>query len=216
MALKQEKPASDLGRRLKTIIIALPPVIVAIILPAAVTWLVVTLACVVALIEVLRIAGDEPNWYVPWMFYVAAVVAALWLIRYYWGPGALLFTLMVAFFGDTAAYLVGRKLGGRKLWWRISPKKTRAGAVAGLVGSWLAVPVAMLGVFSQIGWVLGTLVALAGGVVGQGGDLFESWFKRKHGVKDSGNFFPGHGGMLDRIDALMPVGILVFLVLSFT
>lgn len=102
---------------------------------------------------------------------------------------------------DAAAYLVGRKIGKHKLAPKISPGKTVEGSVAGLLGAVLFV--------GALGWWVGLPVwsaALLGvtlGVVGQLGDLFESWLKRRAGVKDSGALLPGHGGVLDRFDSLL-------------
>ena len=101
------------------------------------------------------------------------------------------------------AYLVGRAVGRRPLIPRISPKRTVEGAVGGLAGSAstgaLCVALFGLGISPVIGFVLGALL----GVIGQLGDQVESLLKRQASVKDSGSLIPGHGGMLDRIDALL-------------
>jgi phosphatidate cytidylyltransferase len=117
------------------------------------------------------------------------------------GPRLLLFALLITWAGDTVAYFVGRALGKHSLAPHLSPKKTWEGAVASFAGSLL---VAM--VFAR--WVsvpLPHLLAMAGAgnVAGQAGDLLESAYKRSAGVKDSGGLLPGHGGILDRIDALI-------------
>jgi phosphatidate cytidylyltransferase len=117
------------------------------------------------------------------------------------GPQYLLFALVITWAADTTAYFVGRAIGKHPLAPHISPKKTWEGAVGSMVGSlvvawafsyWIAIP-------------LGHLVAMAviGNVAGQMGDLLESAYKRSAGVKDSGGLLPGHGGVLDRIDALI-------------
>jgi phosphatidate cytidylyltransferase len=117
------------------------------------------------------------------------------------GPRLLLFALVITWAGDTAAYFVGRAIGKRPLAPHISPKKTWEGSIGGMIGSlivawafhyWIRIPI-------------GHLVALAviGNVAGQMGDLLESAYKRSAGVKDSGGLLPGHGGVLDRIDALI-------------
>jgi phosphatidate cytidylyltransferase len=117
------------------------------------------------------------------------------------GPLLLLFSLVIIWVGDTAAYFVGRTIGSHLLAPDLSPKKTWEGTVASFVGS-LAVAV----LFSR--WITLPLplllgMAAAGNIAGQVGDLFESAFKRSAGVKDSGSLLPGHGGILDRIDALV-------------
>ena len=103
--------------------------------------------------------------------------------------------------GDTAAYYVGKALGKRPLH-PLSPKKTWEGTVAGLVvGTLAAMVVALLGRLYP--WWLALMVGLVVNAVGQLGDLLESFLKRVAGVKDSGTIFPGHGGVLDRIDSLL-------------
>lgn len=114
-----------------------------------------------------------------------------------------LLTLMTAWFGDTGAYFAGRFLGKTKLYPAISPGKTRAGALGGLGGSFLASVLANLWFFPELGWIHGAIVTICGSALGQTGDLVESMLKRAFGVKDSGKILPGHGGMLDRIDAVL-------------
>jgi phosphatidate cytidylyltransferase len=117
------------------------------------------------------------------------------------GPKLLLFALVITWAGDTVAYFVGRAIGKHKFAPVLSPKKTWEGAVGGFFGS-LLIGVA----FSKwIGVPMGQMLAMAavGNVAGQVGDLLESAYKRSAGVKDSGTLLPGHGGVLDRIDALI-------------
>ncbi|WP_422723172.1 phosphatidate cytidylyltransferase [Erythrobacter alti] len=112
---------------------------------------------------------------------------------------------------DTGAYFSGRAIGGPKIAPRISPSKTWAGLGGGMIAAGL---VSLAFFASNVGpdamSVMG-LAALAIGaglaVVAQAGDFFESWLKRRAGIKDSGNLIPGHGGVLDRIDGLLPVAI---------
>jgi phosphatidate cytidylyltransferase len=119
------------------------------------------------------------------------------------GKWLLLFALVITWIGDTAAYFVGRAIGRHPLAPHLSPKKTWEGAVASYVGS-------LLVAWAMAHWgrvniatvhVLG--MAAAANVAGQMGDLLESAYKRSAGVKDSGQLLPGHGGILDRIDALI-------------
>ena len=123
---------------------------------------------------------------------------------------------------DTFAYLVGSKLRGPKLCPKISPNKTISGAVGGLIGGIagamlvyalanLPIFVGILNAFSLAWWHF-LLIGLFGSIIGQAGDIFESWLKRRALVKDSGSIFPGHGGMLDRIDAMTFVTTLVFII----
>ena len=118
------------------------------------------------------------------------------------GPRLLLFTVVLVWVGDTAAYFVGRGIGRWNLAPHISPHKTWEGAAANFLGALL-----VAAVFGY--WAMGIppahmlAMAAVGSAAGQIGDLFESSWKRSAGVKDSGTILPGHGGMLDRIDALI-------------
>jgi phosphatidate cytidylyltransferase len=148
--------------------------------------------------------------------YASALPAFLLLIRHAqwpgrtWGGAVLVFfPLVVVWVCDTAAMFAGRTIGGPKLAPTISPGKTRVGAIAGLVGGVLVAPVFALWLFPAAGVSLSTVnavaIALVLAVVGQLGDLVESLFKREAGVKDSSTLIPGHGGVLDRFDALYAV-----------
>lgn len=110
------------------------------------------------------------------------------------------FTIWV---GDSAAYLGGRSLGRRPLAPRISPKKTIEGSVAGLLGSALTALLCATLFGLNLPIVVALVFGLLIGATGQLGDLVESLIKRQAGVKDSGTLIPGHGGILDRIDALL-------------
>ena len=135
------------------------------------------------------------------------------------GLAWLLFALFVTWLTDVAAYLVGRAIGRRKLIPTVSPGKTVEGAIAGLIGGSLtgAVAGSLLGVPHPI-WLL----ALIGAVLAVGamvGDLGESLIKRNIGIKDMGAIIPGHGGILDRIDALLvtiPVTFYIAILLERT
>jgi phosphatidate cytidylyltransferase len=117
------------------------------------------------------------------------------------GPRLLLFTVALIWVGDSAAYFVGRGLGRWKMAPRISPNKTWEGAGANFLGALFVAVV--FGYWSSIPPAHMLAMAALGSVAGQIGDLFESAWKRSAGVKDSGTILPGHGGMLDRIDALI-------------
>ena len=104
--------------------------------------------------------------------------------------------------GDSAAYLAGRAFGRHKLAPAISPGKTIEGALGGLVAA-VVVSAAVFGVSGALPAWAGAMVGAGLGMCGQLGDLSESFLKRQAGVKDSGDLIPGHGGMLDRVDALL-------------
>jgi phosphatidate cytidylyltransferase len=110
---------------------------------------------------------------------------------------------LVVMAGDSAAYFIGRRFGSRKLAPRLSPGKTVEGACGYVVGAVLGGFVAAALAFERISWWEMFALSLAVSVLGQFGDLFESWIKRVHHVKDSGMLLPGHGGVLDRLDSLI-------------
>lgn len=124
------------------------------------------------------------------------------------GLGAVLWVMGVVVISDTLGYFAGRLLGGPKFWPRLSPKKTWSGTIAGWVGAALfGLLLALLaqGAPSLI-W-LSPLIAFAG----QMGDIAESWLKRRSGVKDSSSLIPGHGGLMDRFDAVSGAVLAVWL-----
>lgn len=137
----------------------------------------------------------------------------------------LLFAFLIPIITDTFAYLTGGLIGGKKLAPKISPKKTISGAVGGLLWCVLlcvaifliinSIP-SMTLVLSKTGitvWKVAIISAI-GSILGQCGDLAESYLKRNAGVKDSGNIMPGHGGMLDRFDSHIFVAPFVFIAFS--
>lgn len=124
---------------------------------------------------------------------------------------------------DTFAYLVGRTFKGPKLAPTISPNKTISGAIGGLFGGVIGAMLVFLIVYNvkdwaplltlySLNWWHFLLVGALGSIIGQIGDLFESKLKRNANIKDSGSIFPGHGGMLDRIDAMTFVALFIFIV----
>jgi phosphatidate cytidylyltransferase len=133
---------------------------------------------------------DQAN---PGFFFIAAIFAAIWIC-------------------DTCAYAVGNWLGKHKLYEKVSPKKTVEGAVAGLAGSILVFVAVKTINLLPLSWLMVVLYGMVVGVLGQLGDLVESWFKRDAGVKDSSNLLPGHGGMLDRFDSLLIASPSLFLI----
>jgi phosphatidate cytidylyltransferase len=131
-------------------------------------------------------------------------------------PSFLLAALATVWISDTAAYFVGRRFGKRKLAPSISPGKTWEGVAGALaaVGLYAVAWTSLGGSPMKVApaWILPVLLGLA--VAGMIGDLFESLIKRQAGVKDSGTLLPGHGGILDRVDALvamLPLAVLAFM-----
>ncbi|HEY4059872.1 MAG TPA: phosphatidate cytidylyltransferase [Kofleriaceae bacterium] len=125
-----------------------------------------------------------------------------------------LLVLLVAWLADTGGYFAGRFIGGAKLYEAVSPKKTWAGAFGGIAGSIIGVAGLKLTFADYLTWFDVALIAIPGGILGQMGDLAESLIKRSTGAKDSGALLPGHGGILDRIDAVLFIAPYVFLYLT--
>jgi phosphatidate cytidylyltransferase len=156
-------------------------------------------------------------WTIGGFAYAAVIVIAPVVIRDHPQAGALgvLWIFAVVWTTDVAAYFTGRRLGGPKLWPRFSPKKTWSGFAGGLLAGALAGTLVVAlgrrwGVPTPPLWLV-CLVSAAASVVGQLGDLAESALKRYLNVKDSGRLIPGHGGVMDRLDAFWPVALLTAL-----
>jgi phosphatidate cytidylyltransferase len=162
----------------------------------------------VGLFAVTLLSPERRGWTAAGFFYAAAAEMASVLVRLdqAWGFAALVLILLVVWVTDIGGYFAGRGIGGPKLWPRVSPKKTWAGAVGGFVAS-LAVAAGFAA--SGLGKT-GTMLMLGAilSIVSQFGDLFESAVKRRFGVKDSSTIIPGHGGLLDRLDGFVAAVVL--------
>jgi phosphatidate cytidylyltransferase len=145
------------------------------------------------------------------ILYVGGLLVSLPLLRRDHGAWWLMVVFVVTFANDTGAYITGRTLGRHKLAPTISPGKTIEGAIGGLVIGVIALFVQRAFFFPSLTAFDAVVIGCAAGVLGPAGDLTESMLKRAVGAKDSGRLIPGHGGILDRIDALLFVGAYVFL-----
>jgi phosphatidate cytidylyltransferase len=156
-----------------------------------------------ALIVALLCAAQR-TWGAAGVLYAGSVLLGPLLLRRDQGLGlvAILFLFAVVWATDTFGYFVGRAVGGPKLAARISPKKTWSGACGGALGAVLA-GLAVIGVAGEGALVPAAAIALVLSIVSQGGDLFESFVKRRFGVKDAGHAIPGHGGLMDRLDGFL-------------
>jgi phosphatidate cytidylyltransferase len=157
----------------------------------------------IGLLATPLIAPERRNWVAAGFLYAAAAQTASILVRFDAAKGfvALMFVLLVVWVTDSGGYFAGRGIGGPKLWPRVSPKKTWAGAIGGFAAGLI---VAACFAALDLGRT-GPLLLLGGmlSIVSQLGDLFESAVKRRFGVKDSSHVIPGHGGLLDRLDGFV-------------
>ena len=137
---------------------------------------------------------------------VFGAMAGLWFIRDQLGVTAALWVFGMVWATDIGAYFAGRAFGGARLAPRISPSKTWSGLIGGMIAALIASATigdraGIVGVPLWIGLFMGLLAQL--------GDLAQSWMKRRAGVKDSGKLIPGHGGLFDRVDGVLPVALLL-------
>ena len=137
---------------------------------------------------------------------VLGAMAGLWFVRDHLGMTAALWVFGMVWATDIGAYFAGRAFGGARLAPKISPSKTWSGLIGGMVAALIASATigdraGIIGVPLWIGLFMGLLAQL--------GDLAQSWMKRRAGVKDSGKLIPGHGGLFDRVDGVLPVALLL-------
>lgn len=160
----------------------------------------------------LNEAGARMGWLIAGPLYIGGALAAIAKLHHLDNGGTwVVLSMVLAWGSDTGGYFAGRAFGRHKLYEKVSPKKTIEGAIGGLATvvalalgmKWLWMP--------ELGWAHAVVLAVVAGAVGQAGDLCVSVVKRSTGVKDSGHIIPGHGGLLDRIDALMFTAIVTLL-----
>lgn len=181
--------------------------VMAAVVLAALDQFLPALAVVAVGSGVLAMLSRNRPWVAAGVPYLAlGALAVLW-IRDDFGAGRsnLLFMLLLIWASDIGAYLAGRLIGGVKMAPLISPGKTWSGAVGGLVAAILVAWTTALLLQPPVPAPRVIVLALVLGIVAQAGDLLESWIKRRFGVKDSGWLIPGHGGLLDRLDAVLTV-----------
>lgn len=174
-----------------------------------------SICCVVWLLLFVRLPLYRPDTHLDNSYRFISVATAILSITTGWfalswirlqpeGPWLIMLLLLIVWAADTGAYFSGKAFGKRKLAAQISPGKTQAGLVGGLIAAPLvALLAANLMPFESIEPVPLVLLSLLTALVSVGGDLMISLHKRISGIKDSGNLLPGHGGMLDRLDSLL-------------
>jgi phosphatidate cytidylyltransferase len=200
---------SELGVRTLTGAILIAAALIGAAVGGTVFAVLVAAAATAMFYEWTRITkGWGLPWYMAGFFYAVLPALALLWVRERGGLDLLIWVFIVTWSTDIGAYFAGRKFGKRKLAPSISPRKTVEGLYGGIAAAALlgGVWVLAMGLAKPL-LVAAPLFAIAA----QGGDLFESGLKRRAGVKDSSNLLPGHGGVLDRLDGLVPVAVLTAL-----
>jgi phosphatidate cytidylyltransferase len=212
---------ADLPRRLASAAVMLAVAALAVGIGGLALAALIVLVALVAFVEfALLVVRATPNLAVRLVAWLAGAAYFGFAAAILTGAGTFLLLMVVGVtvFTDTGAYFTGRAIGGPKIAPRISPSKTWAGLVGGMaaviwVFIWVSAmdaplvwPRFELGLNFSPQNVIGAVALGAGlAVVAQAGDFFESWLKRRAGVKDSSRLIPGHGGMFDRVDGLIPV-----------
>jgi phosphatidate cytidylyltransferase len=182
-----------------------------------------------------RSMAGRAAWFAGGLVYVGTAALVLLLLRSETlGIRPVLVVVAAVIATDIGAYLVGRTIGGPKIAPAISPSKTWAGLAGGIVGAsavflavayfdyradvdWLSAHAVLDGLPGppSFKWPQAILLGAGTAIIAQAGDFFESWMKRRAGVKDSGHLIPGHGGLFDRVDGLLavlfPLGLLILL-----
>lgn len=219
---------SNLFKRILTALVLIPTVVYIVMEGGILFDLFLGLIFIIASYEVIKIVNNDKVifslkkliWITPILIYIGLSLISLKCIRLHDGGRLKIMVLFLSIWVfDSAAYFAGSLIGGPKLLPRISPKKTWAGLIGGCVITFIIpnlIFIIMLNhiFISAFAIIIGFYLSLIG-IIGQVGDLMESYFKRKFKVKDSGNILPGHGGMLDRLDSIFLASIFFYLLLKF-
>lgn len=224
MGMNQEDAAGNrdsLPLRLLTAVVGIPLLAAAVWLGSILLLLVTVAAALIAIWELRALLRrfSLVLWLLASLAVAAALASGLALRESDDGLAWLSYAIIITFASDTAAYAVGSLVGRHRLAPSISPSKTWEGTAGGISGA--AVVSAAFTVFAELDalpFATAILLGAALSVLGQLGDLAESWLKRKAGVKDSGSLLPGHGGVLDRLDSLLPIlpAVLVYVTILTT
>jgi phosphatidate cytidylyltransferase len=211
----------DLPQRTVTAVGYAVVVLVGIFAPPIVFWTLIVVVGILGLVELLALRVGSPAIAFATLFFVGLV--CLGALKQFGPLGAqhgtaddlpvwLILAVLSTWAADVAAYVVGSAVGRRRIAPSISPGKTWEGTIAGFAASALAVlAVAALFGLPRVG---AAIAAIGIGPIAFAGDLLESYLKRRAGVKDSGTIFPGHGGVLDRLDSLVAVATFLVLVVA--
>lgn len=220
---------SNLFQRIITALVLIPIVVYLIIEGDILFDLFLGLIFIIAIYEVINIVNNDKEisllkkfiWIISILIYIGVSLISLKYIRLHDGGELkimMLFSIIWVF--DSTAYFVGSWIRGPKLIPKISPKKTWSGLIGGCIITFIIpnlIFIIMLDHVFLLGFtiIMGFYSTLIG-IIGQVGDLMESYFKRRFGMKDSGNILPGHGGVLDRLDSIFLASIFFYVVLKLS
>jgi phosphatidate cytidylyltransferase len=196
----QADPASNLVLRIVSAVVLAPLAIIAAYRggwPFAVFW---ALAAIAVLWEWTKLVAGL-SWIIAGIGYAGVMLAAPMVLRHdaEFGFLAMVLLFAIVWTTDILGYFAGRAFGGPKLLPAVSPKKTWSGAIVGTLAA-MIVAVVVAAFFGTFNSAALAIIALVLSVVGQLGDLLESWIKRQFGAKDASQLIPGHGGVMDRLD----------------
>ena len=210
---KTTNSSNSLGPRIVSAAVLAPAVLALVYFGGWPFNALVGLMALILASEWARMVGKRPAWMVLGVLYIAFTCWALWRLRLdpQWGRMTLFWLLAVVWGADTGGFIFGMTLRGPKLAPTISPNKTWSGFLGGTltaaVGGWVVVATMKGDAGLEIAFYSAAI-----GVASQMGDLFESWIKRRFGVKDSGAIIPGHGGLFDRVDGLVAAALAAALI----
>lgn len=174
------------------------------------------IAVITALMFFIKKRMKRDKWRLFWVCvpYISFGLGSLVYVRQFGGFETIIWLLCVIWATDTGAYVFGRLIGGAKLMPSVSPNKTIAGLVGGMFCA-ACIGIAAVYYLELSNYLLIASISTVLALFAQSGDLFESWIKRKVGVKDSSNIIPGHGGVFDRLDGLIAASPVVALIVWF-
>ncbi len=205
---KAPEPNSGLGLRLISACVLIPPVLAAIYFGSPYFDLLLGCAALIMIWEWGNLCDRKPTWLLAGFVYIGLSTYALFDMRTAseFGFESVVWLFVLVWAADSGAYAAGRTIGGPKLAPRISPNKTISGLAGGVFAAGCVGYAGSLALDHDNVIPL-VLISAFLGVLSQGGDLLESWVKRKFGKKDAGKIIPGHGGVLDRVDGLLAASI---------
>ncbi len=204
--------SSGLFLRVISAAVLIPPVIGAIYMGSPYFDVLVAVGALILCWEWYSLCRPHIGWLIAGIPYIGAPTYALIYIREAPDKGfeTVLWIFLLVWAADTFAYAAGRTFGGPKLAPAISPNKTWSGLAGGVTGAGVVGAITAL-VLDHNSVIPLVLISAALGALSQGGDLVESWIKRRFGKKDAGSLIPGHGGLFDRVDGLLAAALFVAL-----